>query len=84
MKSNLYYGTGKIKHNSRNTVKISYSCLRNISSITYILWPKQKLFGCNCRVKNEGPLNGEGQTPPAIYRADVINDSNDEEKFYFV
>ena len=73
---------------NRNTVKIIYSCLRNISSIISshnhnILWPKQKSFGCNCRAKNECPLNGECQTPSVIYRADVINDSNDEEKFYF-
>ena len=73
---------------NRNTVKISYSCLRNISSIISshnhnILSPKQKSFGCNCRVKNECPLNGECQTPSVIYRADVINDSNDEETFYF-
>ena len=73
---------------NRNTDKISYSCLRNISSIISshkrnILSPKQKSFGCNCTVKNECPLNRECQTPSFIYRTDVINDSNDEEKFYF-
>ena len=45
--------------------------------------PKQQSFGCNCRVKNECPLNGQCQTPPVIYRADEVNDSNDEGKFYF-
>ena len=73
---------------NRNTVKISYSCLRNISYIVSshnpnILSPKQQSFGCNCRVKNESPVNGECQTPLVIYRADMINNSNDEEKFYF-
>ena len=73
---------------NRKTVKISYSCLRNISSVISshnrnILWPKQKPFGCNCRVKNEWPLNDECQIPSVLYRADVINDSNDEEKIYF-
>ena len=73
---------------NRNTVKISYSCLRNISSIISsenhnTLLPKQQSFGCNCRVKNECPLNGKYQTPSVIYRADVVNNSNDEEKFYF-
>ena len=72
----------------RNTVKISYICLRNIGSITSshnrnILSPKQQSFGCSCRVMNECSLNGECQTPPVVYRADVFNDSNDEEKFYF-
>ena len=61
-----------------------YIYLRNISSIISshnrnILSPKQKSFGCNCRVKNECPLNGECQTPLFTYRTDVINDSNDEE-----
>ena len=73
---------------NRNTIKISYSCLRNISSIISshngnILSPKQQVFGCICRVKNECPINGECQTPSVIYRADVVNKSNDEEKFYF-
>ena len=73
---------------NRNTVKISYSCLRNISSIISsenhnVLLPKQQSFGCNCRVKNEYPLNGECQIPSDIYRAEVVNESNDEEKFYF-
>ena len=73
---------------NRNTVKISYSCLRNIrSTISFhncnILSPKQKSFGYNCRVKNECLLNGECQTPSVIYQADVVNDSNNEEKFYF-
>ena len=76
------------KYWGENGWRISYSCLRNISSIISshnrnILWPKQKSFGYNCRVKNECPLNGECQTQSVTYRADVINDSNDEEKFYF-
>ena len=45
--------------------------------------PKQKSFGCNCRVINEFPLNGECQTPSLIYIADVVNDSSDEKKIYF-
>ena len=76
---------------NRNTAKISYSCLdswRNINSVICshdrkILWPKQKLFGCNCRVKNEWPVNGECQTPHQLSEQNVINDSNVEETFYF-
>ena len=73
---------------NRNTIKISYSCLRNISSIKSshnrnILSPKQQSFGWNCRVKNECPPNGECQAPSVIYRTGVVNDSNDEEKLYF-
>jgi hypothetical protein len=48
---------------NKNTVKISYSCMRNIGSIISshnknILNPKPKSFGCNCRIKAECPLNG--------------------------
>ena len=47
------------------------------------MWPKQQSFGCNCKVKNECPLNGECQTSSVIYRTDLVNDYNDEEKLYF-
>ena len=71
---------------NRNTVKISYSSLGNISSIISfhnrnILSQKQRSFGFNFRVKNECPVNGKCQPPSVIYRADVVNDSNDEENF---
>ena len=71
-----------------NTVKISYSFLRNISSIISShnrnnLSPKQQSLGWKCRLKNECPLNGEFQTRSVIYRAEVVNDSNDKEKLYF-
>ena len=73
---------------NRNTVKISYSCLRIVSSFISshnrnILSLKQQSFGCNCRVKNEYPLNGECQTLSVVYQADVVYHSNDEEKFYY-
>ena len=57
---------------NRNTVKISYSCLRNISSIT---------SSHNRNILS--PLNSESQTSSVIYRAEVVNNSNDEGKFYF-
>ena len=73
---------------NRNTFKIKYSCLRNISFIISshnrnILSPKQQSFGCDCRGKNEWQFNGECQTPSVIYREDVDNDSNDEKNIYF-
>ena len=47
---------------NRNTVKISYSCTRNMKSIIsghnkQMLHPKPKTNGCNCRDKNTCPLN---------------------------
>ena len=79
---------------NKNTVKISYSCTRNIGAIISshnknILHPKQDNFGCNCRVKADCPLEGKCLTPNVIYRADVCdltsNESdltNNESKFY--
>ena len=73
---------------NKNTVKISHSCIKNMDSIISghnhnILNPKQKSFGCNCRNKNSCPLNGECLTAKVIYRADVSNEANDNQKFYF-
>ena len=69
---------------NKNTVKVSYSCMKNMDSIISghnhnILNPKQRSFGCNCRKKE----NGECLTPKVIYRADVTNEANNDQKFYF-
>ena len=48
-----------------------------------ILNPKQRSFGCNCRKKDSCPLNDECLTPNVIYRADVTNEANNDQKFYF-
>ena len=71
---------------NKNTVQISYSCMRKIGSIISshnknILHPKQKSFGCNCRNKENFPLNGECLTPNIIYRADIT--TTNEHKFYY-
>ena len=73
---------------NKNTVKVSYRCMKNMDSIVSvhhcnILNPKQKSFGCNCRMKDSCPLNGKCLTPKVIYRADVSNEDNNDQKFYF-
>ena len=73
---------------NKNTVKVSYSCMKNMDSIISghnhnILNPKQRSFGCNCRKKDSCPLNGECLTPKVIYHADVTNEANNDQKFYF-
>ena len=45
--------------------------------------PKQKRFGSNCRKKDSCPLTGEFLTPKVIYHADVSNEANNDQKFYF-
>ena len=73
---------------NKNTVKVSYSCINNMDTIISghnynILNPKHKSFGCNCRKKDSCPLNGEYLTPKVIYRTDVSNEANKDQKFYF-
>ena len=48
-----------------------------------ILNPKQKSFGCNCRKKDSCPLNGQCLKLNIIYRADVSNEANNDQTFYF-
>ena len=48
----------------RNTVKTSYSCMKNIGSIISVhdqnIWnPTVKFYGCRCRVKNSYPFNSK-------------------------
>ena len=57
---------------NKNTVKVSYSCMKNMDSIISghnhnILNSKQISFGCSSREKESCPLNGA----KVIYRADV-------------
>ena len=66
---------------NKNTVKLSCSCMNNISSIISIhnkniLNPKQTSFGCNCRNKDNCPLDGE-----CLTRVDITIDS--DHKFYY-
>ena len=73
---------------NRNTVKISYSCMKNIASIILahnwnISNPIVQSHGCNCGVKSSSPLNGKCLIPKIIHRVDVSNDKNSEKKFYF-
>ena len=73
---------------NKNTVKVSYSCMKNMDSVICghnhnMLNPNQKSFGCNCRKKDSCPLNGERLTPKVIYHADVSNEANNDQKFYF-
>ena len=61
--------------------------MRNIGSIISshnraTLHPATTSYGCNCRVKDSCPLNGECLTPKLVYRADIENNSNNEKKYY--
>ena len=72
---------------NKNTVKISYSCMKNINSIISshnknILNPITASFGCNCQKKENRSLNGECLTSQLVYRAMVTNAVNESMKKY--
>ena len=73
---------------NKNTVKISYSCMGNIASIisghnkNILETKEEEVWGCNCRTKESCPIENKCLTPKIVYRADVVNNTNDEQKFY--
>ena len=81
---------GHILHKvfNRNTVKLSYSCMKNISTIISshnknILKAKHNNNpSCNCRVKTDCPLDNKCSLKNTIYEATVTNNENDEVKYY--
>ena len=57
---------------NKNTVKISYSCTRNVKSIIsghnkQILHPKPQQYGFNCKDKNNCPLDNKCLMPQIVY-----------------
>ena len=55
-----------------------------IYTYTYILQPnKNNTWGCNYRVKNNCPLENKCLTATIVYKATVMNNANDESKFYY-
>ena len=72
---------------NRNTVKVSYSCMQNMSKIYRGHNSKITSTSCNqltlccCQVKEEYPLDGKCQTMDAIYDCRVT--SPEPRKIYF-
>ena len=67
---------------NKNTLKVSYSCLKNMGSVLSRhykkkLSRKEDQYGCNCRNKAECPLDNNCLTPRIIYQADVLTNLND-------
>ena len=58
---------------NKNTLKVSYSCMRSMSSILTnhnkkILAENEKQYECNCKNKNECPLQNKCLTPRVFMR----------------
>ena len=74
---------------NKNTVKVSYNCMSNMTSIlsshnlNVINTFKTQTYSCNYRTEKSCPLQNQCLTPKIIYEADVENDTNSETKFYF-
>ena len=73
---------------NKNTVKVSYSCMSNMSSIILshnkrLLWPRNIEHGCNCRTSENCPLQNQCLAPGLTYQADVENNPNKGTKLYF-
>ena len=77
---------------NRNNLKVSYSCLPNISSIISshnktILntdYPEETTKGktCNCQKKNSCPLNGKCLDKEIIYRCKIQKPNSNEDRYY--
>ena len=72
---------------NRNTVKISYCCMKNMGSITsshnkQVLQPRNENYGCNCRKKESCLLGNKCLTSNIISEAQITNNTNDEHKKY--
>ena len=89
MKKHFPNGNSLHKVFNKNTLKVSYSCMGNMASIISshnrtILNPDVSLeYVCNCRSRNECPLQNKCLTLKIVYRANVENDTNNQKKFYF-
>ena len=76
---------------NRNTVKVSYSCMKNIKSIINIHnkkilneTQKKKEKTCNCRNGTSCPLNGDCLENNIVYEGTInCNKPNYKEKIYF-
>ena len=83
LRNNSFYKTF-----NKNAIKISYSCMRNISSIIVshkksILRPKGTEYSWTCRNKESWHLQNQCLTPKVIYEATVVNNGDDEKLIYF-
>ena len=66
-------------------LKVNYSCMGNVAFVLSahnrnILYPKKHEFGCDWRSMADCLLANKCLTPKIVYQADVLNDTNDENK----
>ena len=77
---------------NRTNLKISYSCTENIERIikkhnNKVLNPKpvqNKMLECNCRKKEQCPLQGNCQVDKVIYKATIMPENKPEDKKHYI
>jgi hypothetical protein len=74
---------------NKNTVKLSYSCTKNIGTIVSshnngVLSQRNETYGCIFRVKSYCPLENNYLTPSIIYQAEITNNTDTEKKKYIL
>ena len=75
---------------NRNTIKISYSCMNNVASTIkghnkkVLNNEKASSAGCNCRNKNNCPLDNQCLTTATIYQAKVFEPGKDDDPKVYV
>ena len=73
---------------NRNNVKVSYGCMDNMNKILKAHNSKVtrettlNVRTCNCRNRDQCPLDGKCLTPNLVYNAEVSTDSDDASKDY--
>ena len=74
---------------NKNTIKVSYSCMDNMSTFIKkhnhkVLNPKTTTteYGCNCRSKKNCPLDNNCLSPSLVYKASVTTKDDTAGKIY--
>ena len=73
---------------NKNTVELSYTSTKNMASLIAthnrsIHNPNGQVYDCNCRVRNDWPLQHKCLTPASVYQTTATNNKNDVEKTYY-
>ena len=70
---------------NKKAVKLRYSSKKNMASLIamhnrFILNSNDQVYGCNCRVRNDCPLQHKCLTPGIVSQATVTNNKDNVEK----
>ena len=72
---------------NNNTIKLRYSSTENMALLIAthnwsILNPNDQVYGCNCRTRNDCPLQHKCLTPGIVYQGTLTDNKADVERIY--